>query len=174
VSDDVRSQHPIDHLIRDVIVSRRLASPEEIAEIVNRIATAPFDPQPDVPVLRIHRGLVYQGQQLGARASSLTYHLIKRVVDDCQWVFGTSAAEYLADLREAVVSPDARLVVYNRRGGSLAAILAQNRIPLARRGDGALPLILVVFSADRGTIITGYQASSATETNIPEDGLWLK
>jgi hypothetical protein len=96
------------------------------------------------------------------------------VVDDDQWAFGTTAAEYLADLWQAARSPDARIVLYQRRGGCLAAIIAQNRIPAERRGADALPWLLVVFSADRGTIITGYQTSSDMLSNIPEDGLWRR
>jgi hypothetical protein len=56
----------------------------------------------------------------------------------------------------------------------MAAIIAQNRIPQGRLGSGALPWILVVLSADRGTIVTGYQSSSSTPANIPEGGLWLR
>lgn len=174
MSDALLSPHPIDRLIREIIATRRPVPADEIDRIVDRIATAPFDPQADIPVLMKHRGLTYLGQTLGPRASSLTYHVFKRVVDEGQWAFGTSAAEYLHDLREAVRSEGVRVAVYERRGGDIAAIVAQNRIPRGRLGRGALPSILVVFSADRGTIVSGYQISSGTPSNIPEAALWLK
>jgi hypothetical protein len=118
--------------------------------------------------------MTYQGHTLGARASALTYHLVKRVVDEGQWTFGTTSAENLADLREAARIPDGRLVLYRRRGGDMAVVLSQNRIAPNRLGPAALPWIVVVFSGDRGTIISGYQVSSETQVNIPEDSLWLK
>ncbi len=38
------SQHPADVLIRELIRTRRATMPEEIAWIVERMATAPFEP----------------------------------------------------------------------------------------------------------------------------------
>jgi len=55
----------------------------------------------------------------------------------------------------------------------LAAALAVNEIPIEHRGVDALPWVLVVFSADRGTIVSGYQTSTDLLTNIPGDALWL-
>lgn len=173
MSDYLRSQHPVDCLIRELVATRRWPTPSEIGEIVSRVATAPFDPDQDVSVRIKHRGLRYQGEILGARASSLTYHLVKRVVDDQQWAFGTTAEEYLADLRQAVRSADARVILYERRGGCIAAVMTRTRLPPARVGEGAEAWMLVVFSADRGTILSGYQTSSDTPVNIPKDALWL-
>jgi hypothetical protein len=56
----------------------------------------------------------------------------------------------------------------------MAAILAQNRVDPARLGPEALPWLLVVFSADRGTMVSGYQISSVTLSNIPGDALWFR
>jgi hypothetical protein len=161
-------------MIREIIATRRQVLEDEIEAIIDRIASAPFDPQPDIPVLTRHRRLTYLGQTLGSRASSLTYHLVKRVLVERQWAFGASPAGYLSDLREAARSEGARVTVYRRRGGDMAAIADRNRIPLVRLGPGALPWILVVFSADRGTMVSGYQMSIASPSNIPEDALWLR
>ncbi len=38
----------------------------------------------------------------------------------------------------------------------------------------SLPEILVVYSADRGMIITGYQLSSLSQTGIPAEARWLR
>jgi hypothetical protein len=174
MSDARLSQHPVDRLIREIIATRRPVLADEIDQIVDRIATAPFDPDPAIPVRIKHRGMTYQGHTLGARASALTYHLVKRVVDEDQWAFGTTSADYLADLREAARAQDGRLVLFRRRGGAMAIILSPNRIAPNRLGPAALLWIVVVFAADRGTIISGYQASSETQVHIPEDRLWLK
>lgn len=73
------SQHPVDLLIRELLRTGRPAATEEIAQIIDRMATAPFNPQ-DRRVPTKERGARYRGYTLGARADSLTYHLIKRVV----------------------------------------------------------------------------------------------
>lgn len=173
--DERVSQHPVDTLIRDLIRTRRAASDDEIVRIIDRMATAPFD-QRLVPVPMKLRGITYQGHTLGARADSLTYHLLKRVVDERQWAIGTTAAQYVADIGRAIRHPSARLTVYERRGGYMAATLTPTTaaIPVARRASGSLPALLVVYSADRGSILSGYHASGVTQTGIPEEALWLK
>lgn len=169
------SQHPTDRLIRELIRTGRGAAPDEIARIVERMATAPFDTRV-IPVPIKFRGLTYRGRTLGARETSLVYHLIKRVVDEHQWVAGTAEADYVADLRQAVRVAQARLGVYERRGGSIAVALAPTAVavPATRRTSESLPDTLVVYSADRGIMLSGYQVSGLAETGVPEDVLWLK
>lgn len=78
------SQHPADRLIRELIQTGRAATEDEIERIVERMATAPFDTR----IVRVRvaaRGVSYRGQTLGARADSLTFHLVKRVALDRQW-----------------------------------------------------------------------------------------
>jgi len=168
------SEHPVDRLIRDLIDTRRQATMDEIEQIVDRIVSASFDTRLSAVVPVRDRGLFYQGQTLGPRAAALTYHLAKRIVGDREWAYGTTAQQYVTDLQTAVNSRDARLVLYRRRGGHLATSLATNRVPPSRLGPQAKPRLLVVFSADRGTIITGYQTSFEVPPNIPEGALWLK
>lgn len=121
------------------------------------------------------RGTRYGGITLGARAEALTYHLVKRVVLEEQWSDGTTARQYLADLRAAVLHSSARLAVYARRGGDLAATVTPTDqvLPAERRGSRPRPLLLVVYSVDRGTIVSGYQFSDFDTASIPEDVLWL-
>jgi len=170
----VLSEYPADRLIRNVIATRRQTTDTEVEQIIQRIASAPFDPRTDALVPLKDRGLFYQGVTLGPRAPALTYHLAKRVVGDREWASGTTAVQYLVDLRSAILAPDSRLVLYRRRGGHVATVLTVNRLPAARLGLEAKAMILVVFSADRGTIITGYQTAHSSPRNIPEDALWLK
>lgn len=169
------SQHPADRLIRELIQTGRRPTPSEFGQIIERLATVPFDRRL-VPVPLGLRGLSYQGQILGARADSLTCHLVRRVVDERQWASGTTAAQYVSDLRRAVRAPNARLAVYRRRGGHIAIVLAPTdlAVPTARRAAETLPEVLVVYSADRGIILSGYQVTGLAETGVPEDALWLR
>lgn len=163
----------MDRLIRELIAAPREASPPEILQIVQRLASAPFDPRSDAIVPQKDRALSYQGRTLGSRTPAIIYHLAKRIVGDREWAPGTTAERFVADLHDAVRSPSARIVLYRRRGGSVAAVIAPNHIPRARLGADARPYVFVVFAADRGTIITGYQTSFAVPPNVPEDALWL-
>jgi hypothetical protein len=160
-------------LIREIVQTKRPAAPQEVEQILDRMATAAFDPAV-VPVRAQYRGLTYQGITLGRQEGALALHLVLRVVADEQWANGTAAHEYLTDLRDAIGEPSARLLVYYRRGGYLAAVLAPNTVPPARRGAKPQPQLFVVYSADRGIILSGYQSSGSRALNIPGDALWLR
>ncbi len=139
------------------------------------MAAAPFSRE-SVRVPVDERGTRYHGHQLAARAESLSYHLVKRVVIEQQWLDGTSVAQYLEDIRRAVRHPSARLAVSERRGGHLAAIVTPTDLVVfpARRGVKPERQLLVIYSADRGIIVTGYQFSELPETGIPSEARWLK
>ncbi len=166
------SPHPADRLIRELIQTRRVATDTEIQQIIERIATPPFEPR-DRSVPCELRGMTYQGRQLGVRGPSLLVHLAERVLLNQQWADGTTEDEYRDDLRRAVRDQSAHLPVYERRGGHMAGILIPNGIPQDHRGSHALPWLYVVYAADRGIIVSGYQASSRQEINIPEGAQWL-
>jgi hypothetical protein len=169
------SQHPVDQLIGALVQPGRVVEPTEIDRIIDRMATAPFDPRL-APVPLAERGLDYQGRVLLARDESLFMHLVRRVLIDGQWAEGTTTEQYLADLRRGVRATSARLAVYARRGGRLATALTATAgsVPVERRGPAALPLLLVVYSADRSMIVTGYQVSSLQVAGISEDARWLR
>lgn len=167
------SQDPVDRLIRALIRTGRDATLEEVDRIVHRMATAPPDRRA-LPVPRRLRGSNYLGRTLGARAEAFFRHLVERVVDEQQWSWGTTEDRYLGDLASAVLDPSARLMVYNRRGENIAAVFAENVVSEERKGQEALPYIFVVYSADRGKIITGYQISGLGEVSIPEGFGWLR
>ncbi len=146
--DDL-SQDTADLLIRDLIWTGRAATAEEIDRITQRMASSPF------PALRAH----------------LARRLIER-----QWIVGTTEQEYVDDLRRAIRDDAARVAVYRRRGGNLAAVLAPSEriLPTQRRGARWLPVLFVVYSADRDIILSGYQASSLRTIALPEDIRWLR
>ncbi len=167
-------QHRADQLIRELIAFSRAASAEEIALILERMASVRFvDTIAHIPIK--HRGLTYQGRTLTARADSLFYHLVKRVVVEGQWVSGTSEEQYVADLRRTVQVPGARLLAYTRWGEAFTATITPTRqaVPPERQGANALPQILVVYSADRRAIVTGYMFTTLQELDIPGEIVWL-
>jgi hypothetical protein len=145
----------------------------EIAAIVARLASTPFSPRPRrMPPELV--GASYLGVRLAEREPALTVHLAQRVLLNAQWAHGTTGDEYLADLRQAVAQEGARLVVYEERGGALAGALAANQIPVERRGVNTRDWVYVAYSADRGTIISGYQASGEHTVRLGENPRWLK
>lgn len=168
------ARDPADELIREIIHTRRRASESEVLLILRRIGGAPFDPRR----LAVHpneQDRTYQGVTLGTREPSLSTHLVRRVLTDSQWAAGTTAEEYLEDLHATISARSVRLVVYERRGGNIAAILAATDevVPPARQGLRSLPELLVLYSADRAVIISGYQISSVAEAGIPGSAQWL-
>jgi hypothetical protein len=162
-------------LIRELIETRRGAEPVEIERILDRIATAQFDARA-VRVPIEERGLAYGSRRLLPQDDTLFVHLVRRVVLDQEWATGTTANEYVQDLQQAARSRSVRLVIYTRRGGSIAGILAPTTfaVPAARLGPGSSPELYVVYSPDRGVIVSGYQVPSRNELAIPEDAQWLR
>lgn len=137
------------------------------------MATAPFDAR-IVSVPTKYRGQTYQGRTLGSRESSLFLHLAQRVVADGEWAHGLTEQEYVDDLRRAVRDPSARLAVYERRGGHPAAVLSPNRLQLSRLGSRARASLLVVYAADRGILLSGYQTEATSPPGIPRHARWLR
>jgi hypothetical protein len=132
-----------------LIATGRAASPSEIGAIIARIASASF----------------FTGES----------HHAKRVREE-QWPSWSTAAEYVADLQRAARDPEANLILYERRGGNLAAILARSgrSLPSEWPGVARFPFLVVVYSADRGTIVSGYLASGMETISLPEGARWLR
>lgn len=106
--------------------------------------------------------------------ASLAEHVTKRLRQH-QWRPPLAPGQYLDDLRAAVRAAS-RLGVYRRRGGSLAVVVAPrvDVLPESRAASESQRLIVVIYSADRGTIITGYQVADLAEVSLPEDVIWLQ
>ncbi len=164
----------VHRLVEELIATGRAPERTEIDQIIERIATAPFEPR-EIRAPLPERHLTYGQYSLAGPVPSLVYHLIKRVVVERQWTPGTTAQLYVRDIRHAVRHPTARLVIYTRRGGTIATALVPTAlvVPVARRGRRALRNIAVVYSVDRGAIITAYQYTDETTISIPRDARWL-
>ncbi len=139
------------------------------------MAAAPFD----LRVMTVRpglRGVAYLGRILQPRDDAVVVHLVTRVVKERQWVEGTTAAQYVADLRRAVQQPDSRVLEYPRRGGPIAATISRTDrvLPVERQGVKPEQFLAVIYSVDRGVIITGYQFSSLETISIPREASWLR
>lgn len=119
---------------------------------------------------------MYGNIVLGRRANSLDLHLVRRVMEEEQWAFGTTAAIYLADLRAAILHADVRILVYERGNDPVAATITPTFevVPAHRRGRRALPHLLVVYSARDSVVRTGYMYSDWSELDMPEAFRWLR
>jgi hypothetical protein len=169
-------RHPADQLIQELIARPRTATADEIGQIINRIASAPFDTEMQ-RVPRALRGLTYQGITLGAEADALTIHLFKRVLADEQWAVGTDATAYLETLRAAVHTPLARLVLYRQWDTrDIAAVITRTgeSVDPDRLGAKAEAYLIVLYEANRGILLSGYQFSTMEAIRIPRDALWLR
>ncbi len=168
------SMHPVNVAIRSMVSGGRADTHATVEAIQARISSVGFDGSlRRVP--HALRGLSYLGKRLDRRERSDLIHVARRVLIDEQWSERTTLRSYLDDLRRAVRHPDARFAVYHRRGGALAAILAPTNLIVSSesRGARALAGLIVVYSADRGCLITGYQYSSEATLYIPGDAQWL-
>lgn len=147
---------------------------EHVGQMVERIATAPFGSDSTAVPNRL-RGLTHRGRSLGEREDPLLVHYLQHVAHDRQWSEDTTVEQYLGHLRRAVRDISSRLVAYRRRGGAIAAVISQTSeiIPAGLRGPGSLPLLVVIYSAARGILLSGYQASTWNAISIPEDARWL-
>lgn len=169
------SQHPVDQLIRNLVRSDRGFTSDDIQAIISRMASASFSAKfQRVPV---KYRLTYQGETLGSRADSLTFHLVKRVLGDQQWAVGTRSEEYLRDAQNASRATNARIVVYETDwGGPFAAAIAPTVevVPQSRLGSNAKPRLFVLYSAHSAIIVTAYMFSSIRLLRLPGDAKWLK
>ena len=103
------SQHPVDLLVRAIIAGTQRATTADAEQIIERMATAPFDSR-SVRVPDDLRGRSYLAHRLGVTAPSLFVHVAKRVLLERQWDEGTTPERYLSDIRAAVRSINARRV----------------------------------------------------------------
>lgn len=172
--DERLSQHPTDRLVRDLIRLRRTPTLDDRQRVIERLQTTPFNPR-IAPIRPEDRGLRAAGVELNEPTDELSYHLVVRIAGDRQWTATTDRDSYLADLRRAAGIEHADIALSYLRGGNivLAAAPTHEAVPESRRGPGSLPLTVVVYSADRGLLLTGYQASSLDKIRIAEDALWL-
>ncbi len=104
----------------------------------------------------------------------LERHVRQRVADE-QWQAGLTASELRSDMARFAIY--ARMLgIYTRRGGAMACLLSEVEgvVEPQRRGPYAEALAIVVYSIDRGKVITAYQFSAMTQLSMPEDARWFR
>jgi hypothetical protein len=165
---------PVVHLIRAIIETPRRATAAEVEQITERIASAPFEAVPIHVPQRLR--VMYQGRVLSNREPSPLVHFVKRTLVEEQWDAATTIDDYILDLRRAALTAGAQLLAYTRWGDRYAATITPTRqvIPDQRLGRKACPNLLVVYSADRSVIVTGYMFTELSDLNLPGDVLWLR
>jgi hypothetical protein len=171
----VPGYEPLYALLREIATdSERAVAEEEVDRIVEHLADAGFQTRP-VRVRPDLRGVVYHGRKVLSKDDALFSHLVQRVVRDRQWAAGTSGDEYLQDLHAAVRHPSARVGVGAPEGSEpLVYIVSENTVPEQRRGENEEALMFVLFGTGPAAIITGHQASSVDEIDLPENVRWLR
>ena len=156
--------HPIDRLIRQLADDpHAVPTDEQLRQIARHVASAPFNPQfADMPPVVEAE---YLGRPIGARGPSLFQHLIKRVLYDEQWAFGTTEKQLLDDFRRAATAPTARIGLRTRGPTYIVMIHTPTAdvIPVERLGPGIGPNLLGSYSANRGITVTGYMVN---DTNL--------
>lgn len=167
------SPHETDRLVRRLIRTGRTATIQDINRIAERVGKAPFDTS--IVTTGPLAGTTYLGHTLQTRDRADWLHLVKRVMLEKQWKEGTQLGEYIADIQNAA-RVATRISIYERRGGHVAMFLAPTAgvIPASRIGPSMLPETVVIYSADRGMIITGYQVSGLATVAIPGNARWLR
>ena len=145
-----------DALILKIIEGDRLATEEEMAAIARHVARASF-PERLLPLRASFRAqLEAAGHPITARRlPSVEWHLLKRVVVEQQWPVGTTAGQYVADLRQAVQSPEAQIWTYRYATESTLAVMAPSHVT----GPQNLPWLFVIYRPRFGAIVSGFQAS---------------
>lgn len=147
-----------DQLIIALIETGRRATKEELRQITEHVAQSPFASRP----LKINRWLRNELEKRQVAVPQPTIpaielHLLKRVVFDQQWPPHTTVAQFLADLHQAVRHPKARIWTYRFLGEPFVGFLSPSHIQNVPRPED----FIVAYSADYGTIKTGFQASSS-------------
>ncbi|HYN89462.1 MAG TPA: hypothetical protein VER55_13080, partial [Ardenticatenaceae bacterium] len=92
-----------DDLILDLLSTGRRATHVEVAEIVAHVGQAPFATRLSHVPTSVRKQLHEAGVNLPAgKIRAIDWHLLKRVYLDEQWPGGTTEAEFVADLHQAV------------------------------------------------------------------------
>jgi len=168
-----RMQDEPNRLIREWLNPKRKPTEAEIRKVLDHVAKAPFSTRP-VAVDKSIRGQVFQGRKLGDREPSIIAHFAKRVLINRQWTGDVTPAEFVDHLHFAFLEQSAKRAVYvGHDQRTYFSVLAPNTIPSDRLGSDSQPFLWVVYTADYGTIVTGYQVPGIEEITLPAKVRWL-
>ncbi|MBI2954237.1 MAG: minor capsid protein [Chloroflexi bacterium] len=167
-----KMQEEPNKLIRSLLNPKRTLTDDEWKSVIEHVKRAPFASR-EVSVHKDIRGRTFLGRQLRGKEPSVIAHFAKRVLLENQWVDGTSEDQYLADLRSILDDHELSKVVYQGTDEKVyLGFLAPNRLPVERTGMNRRPFIWFIYSADYGTITSGYQVSSIDKITLPKGVKW--
>lgn len=170
-SEGMRPEHPADRRIRELATSDTIR-PDDRQMLLARISDADFylgsvGTEPSI------RGQYYFGRLIERREPSDFAHLVKRVLYDEEWAYGTTVEEYVEDLRGLARVPDVQVGAVSAIQGHAIVLFGRNTIPDRRRGANAKPYLLVIYATGPSSIISGYQTRSYETLKLPESTRWL-
>lgn len=149
--------NPIDTLLLTLIDTQRQASASELAIILDHVAHASFaEYRAHVPT-PVRMGLQKLGITLApGKIRAVEWHLLKRVYLDQQWPIGTTEAEFIKDLQQAVVNSHVQVWTYRYYTHPYAGFLSPSHVQQAPQPE---QYIFVAYSPIFGTMTTAYQTS---------------
>lgn len=149
----------IDNLIQTLITTRRQATYNQVKAIQVHVAQAPFASYLSKVPKRVRRPLAKMGILTATKMPSVEWHLLERVHLDQQWPLGTSVAQYVADLQQAIQDVHVQIWTYRYYRQPVAAFLAPSYVQQVPKPEA---YICVIYSPVFQSITTGYQASSSS------------
>lgn len=145
-----------DAIILDLITTGHQATADELEAIIAHVARASFASYLSRVPTKVRQALGQQGVSCPARMPSVEWHLLERVYLDQQWPPGTTTTQYVHDLHQAVLHPDAEVWTYRYFGQPSAGFLSPSHV---QGLPGSERYLFVAYSPTFGTLTTGYQAS---------------
>lgn len=167
------NRRPVDKLLTEILAGQVEVTDGVVDRIARHVARADFY-EGVVPVKADIVGKEYLGRVIEKREDALFAHLVKRVLGDKQWADGTTEAVFAKDLRNVVRKNDFGMALYERHGGTMLMVVGDNNLAKSHKGEKPEALLAVLYSANRGKIISGYQASSLDTLDIEENAIWLR
>ncbi len=156
----------VDGLIQTLIAKKRYATNEEVQQIIEHIAQRPLATYLIKMTLWLRQALATRGVAVPAtKLPSAQIHLLKRIYYDGQWPAGTTISQFETELHRAAHHEAVQLWTYRWVNEHFAGLLAPSHV---RNVPEPEDFIFVAYSADYGTIKTGFQASGV-HTIFTED-----
>lgn len=151
-----------DRLILEFATGSRPVTESELANILEHVAHAGFDPTPNAMAGGRLAGLTWQGRVLRGRdrLSSAEVHYLRHVAVRGEWPTGTSLEQYLHSARTVIGDPATGVLVsrYDKVYWQLTAV----RLSGDLKGPQGYDWVAVEYRLETGYWVTAYQ---------PEGGL---
>ncbi len=154
--------------------TRQLAE-EELREVLESVARARFDPEPNTPARGVS-GIYWQGRRLNAadRITSGERHYLRHVVIREEWPAGTTLEDYIRSISEVILDDRSGVFTSLYQGRWQLGIIRRSE---SLRGIGGAEWVVIEYRIDIGYWTTAYQLQAGVEgLMVParEELLWLR